>query len=98
MMPIRLVDLAAQLPEAWSSSVLARFGNARLKLLRMDDAAYPEESHDYDEALLVLDGVMLLGIRGQVLPVQAGELYVVPAGLPHSVEGGSRGTLLIIDT
>lgn len=98
MLPIRLVDMAAQLPEAWSSSVLARFGDARLKLLRMDDAAYPEESHDYDEALLVLDGVMLLGIRGEVVPVQAGELVVVPAGQPHSVEGGSRGTLLIIDT
>lgn len=98
MMPMRLADVAAQLPEAWSSSVLARFGDARLKLLRMDDAAYPEESHDYDEALLVLDGVMPLGIRGQTVPVQAGELYVVPAGLPHSVEGGSRGTLLIIDT
>ena len=57
-MPIRLVDAAAQLPEAWSSRVLAAFGDARLKLLRMDEAAYPEESHDYDEALLVLDGVI----------------------------------------
>ena len=95
---IRLVDLAAQLPQAWSSSVLASFGDARLKLLRMDERNYPEESHDYDEGLLVLDGVMVLRIRGELLRVQAGELYVVPAGMPHSVEGGSRGTLLIIDT
>ena len=96
--PLRLVDVAARLPQAWSSSVLSSFGDARLKLLRMDEAAYPEESHDYDEALLVLDGVMVLRIRGEVLRVEAGELYVVPAGVPHSVEGGSRGTLLIIDT
>ena len=95
---IRLADVAAQLPQAWSSSVLASFGDARLKLLRMDERTYPEESHDYDEGLLVLDGVMVLRIRGEVLRVEAGELYVVPAGVPHSVEGGSRGTLLIIDT
>ncbi|MGO4504170.1 MULTISPECIES: cupin domain-containing protein [unclassified Dyella] len=98
MAPLRLADVAAQLPQAWSSSVLASFGNARLKLLRMDERSYPEESHDYDEALLVLDGVMVLRIHGEVLRVEAGELYVVPAGMPHSVEGGSRGTLLIIDT
>lgn len=98
MTPIRLVDAAAQLPEAWSSRVLAAFGDARLKLLRMDEAAYPEESHDYDEALLVLDGVMVLRMHGEVVRVGAGELVVVPAGMPHSVEGGSRGTLLIIDT
>lgn len=96
--PIRLADVAAQLPQAWSSSVLAGFGDARLKLLRMDERPYPEESHDYDEGLLVLDGVMVLRIRDEVLRVEAGELYVVPAGMPHSVEGGSRGTLLIIDT
>ncbi len=95
---IRLADVAAQLPQAWSSSVLARFGDARLKLLRMDERNYPEESHDYDEGLLVLDGVMVLRIRGEVRRVEAGELHVVPAGVPHSVEGGSRGTLLIIDT
>jgi quercetin dioxygenase-like cupin family protein len=97
MQPIRLLDAAAQLPQAWSSSVLARFGNAQLKLLRMDDCAYPEERHDYAEGLLVLDGEMILRIDGQVLRVGAGELCVMPAGVPHSVEPGSHGTLLILD-
>ena len=98
MVPIRLIDAAAQLPSAWSSRVLASFGDARLELLRMDDTAYPEESHDYDEGLLVLDGVMVLRIHGEAKQVGAGELCVVPAGVPHSVERGSRGTLLILDT
>lgn len=98
MTPIRLVDAAAQLPEAWSSRVFAQFGGTRLKLVRMDSTAYLEEVHEDDEGLLVLDGVMVLRIRGEVLRVEAGELYVVPAGVPHSVEGSSRGTLLIIDT
>ena len=97
MEPIRLIDAAGQLPQAWTSHVLAQFGSARLKLLRMDDAAYPEESHDYDEGLLVLAGEMVLHIDGRTLRVGAGELCVVPAGMPHSVEPGSRGTLLILD-
>jgi len=93
-----LAELASQLPEAWSSRVLAQFGDARLKVLRMDDAAYPEESHDYAEGLLVIEGELRLRLDGQALRVGTGELCIVPPGVPHSVEQGSRGTLLILDT
>jgi quercetin dioxygenase-like cupin family protein len=97
MSHIRLTDTARQLPEAWSSRVLAQFGGANLKLLRMDAGTYPEECHDYDEGLLVLDGEMVLQIGGQDICVRAGEIYVVPAGVAHGVGAGSRGTLLILD-
>jgi quercetin dioxygenase-like cupin family protein len=94
---IRLNDSAAQLPKAWSSRVVARFGTANLKLVRMDASAYPDECHDYDEGLLVLDGEMLLQVGGQEIRVLAGDIYVVPAGVVHGVGAGSRGTLLILD-
>lgn len=97
MSHIRLVDSAQQLPQPWSSSVLATFGNANLKLVRMDARAYPEECHDYAEGLLVLDGEMRLQVGASVTSVQAGEIYIVPAGIVHSVAAGSRGTLLILD-
>ncbi|MFC4763346.1 cupin domain-containing protein [Dyella koreensis] len=95
---IRLGEAAAALPQAWSSSVLAQFGEGRLKLLRMDAQAYPEECHDYAEGLLVLDGEMVLEIEGRTLRVGAGEIYLVPAGVSHSVGEGSYGTVLILDT
>jgi len=95
---IDLAEAAGALPQAWTSQVLARFGDARLKVVRMDEAAYPDECHDYPEGLLVLDGQMLLEIGGEVVRVGAGELYVVPAGMPHAVAAGSRGTLVILDT
>ncbi|NII73476.1 quercetin dioxygenase-like cupin family protein [Dyella sp. SG562] len=95
---IALAEAAGQLPQAWKSHVLARFGGARLKVVRMDASAYPDECHDYPEGLLVLDGQMLLEIGGAVVRVGAGELYVVPAGVPHAVAAGSHGTLVIIDS
>ena len=95
---IALAEAAGALPQAWKSQVLARFGDANLKVVRMDEAAYPDECHDYPEGLLVLDGQMLLEIGGSVVRVGAGELYVVPAGVPHAVAAGSWGTLLILDT
>jgi mannose-6-phosphate isomerase-like protein (cupin superfamily) len=97
MSKINLASLASQLPRAWNSTVVGQAAGANLKVLRMDEAAYPDESHDFDEALLVLDGRMRLDLQGQITEVNAGEVFLVPAGVPHAVAPGSHGTLVIID-
>ena len=88
---------AAALPHAWRSRVVARIGGAQVKIVRMDAAAYEAECHDYDELLMVLDGVMELDVAGTPVTVRGGEMYVVPAGVGHAVAPGSAGTLVIID-
>lgn len=94
---IDLQALAQGLP-AWRSQLLGRIGSARLKVLRMDEAPYAEEAHDFTEALLVLDGVLRLRVDGALRVVSAGQLCLVPAGVAHAVGEGSTGTLLILDT
>jgi mannose-6-phosphate isomerase-like protein (cupin superfamily) len=94
---LNLIRAAAELPQPWTSSVVTRVGNANLKIVRMDEAPYPDESHDYSEGLLVLDGHMTLAIGGVAVEVRSGEIYVVPPGVVHSVAAGSRGTLVIFD-
>ena len=51
MTKIKLSTIADQLPRAWNSMVVGQAAGANLKVLRMDAAAYPDESHDFDEAL-----------------------------------------------
>lgn len=97
MSKIDLKAVAASLPQAWRSRIVGRPGGANLKVLRMDSVAYPEEVHAFDEALLVLDGRMNLHIQGHTTGVAAGEVFIVPAGVPHAVAPDSFGTLLIID-
>lgn len=97
MSKTNLLETARTFPQAWSSRVIGRAANANVKVLRMDDGAYPDESHDFDEALIVVEGCMRLDLQGQVTEVQAGEVFIVPAGVPHAVAPGSHGTLVIID-
>ncbi len=97
-MPLmNLVSEAAALPQSWRSRVLGQVGPANVKVLRMDALPLEEELHPYDEALLVLEGIMELTVSGEPLSVRAGELYLVKARTPHSVREGSQGTLVIID-
>ncbi len=92
-----LLTLAESLPENWRSTTVGRAGGANFKVLRMDDSAYPNEVHEFDEALVVLEGKMNLRFGETVVPVMAGEVYIVPAGVQHGVAHGSHGTLIIID-
>jgi quercetin dioxygenase-like cupin family protein len=97
MSKTNLSQQAAALPDAWRSTVIGRAAGANVKVLRMDGQAYPNEVHPFDEALLVLEGQMNLDFAGEVVTVGAGEVYIVPAGVPHAVAPGSTGTLVIID-
>jgi len=95
-----LYDLRTEslaLPEAWHSHVLGDSGTAHLKVLRMDEHSVNEEVHEYDEGLLVIDGRLELNVKGIKISVTSGQLYVAKAGIPHTVETGSFGTLVIID-
>jgi mannose-6-phosphate isomerase-like protein (cupin superfamily) len=97
MSKTNLHAVASTLPAAWRSKVIGQAAGANFKVVRMDGAEYPDEVHEYDEALLVLEGRMNLRFDDRVVEVAGGEVYIVPAGIPHSVAPGSRGTLVIID-
>lgn len=96
MDPINLESATAQL-DAWTSVVLARVAGANVKVMRMDGAPYPEESHDYPEGLLVVDGQLNLTVGPDEFAIRSGEIYVVPVGVAHAVAPGSTGTLVIFD-
>lgn len=53
MTSIDFKTVAKALPLAWKSTVVGRVGAANIKVLRMDEQSYEEETHDYNEALLV---------------------------------------------
>ena len=89
--------IAAQLPDSWKSTRLGQVGPAHIKVLRMDAQAYEEETHDYNEGLLVISGHLLLSIADQAIRVEADQMYLVQAGIAHGVLAGSQGTLVIID-
>lgn len=92
--PSKIANAASQ---PWQSVIFAAVGDARVKVLRMDGTSTPEEVHDYNELLIVLEGLLALEISGERVEVHAGEVYLATAGERHSVLAGSRGTLLIVD-
>jgi mannose-6-phosphate isomerase-like protein (cupin superfamily) len=70
---------------------------ASVKVIRMHELPVHERTHLASEALLVLDGRLELDVSGRPVSVAKGELYVLPAGTPHTARRGSHGTLVIVE-
>lgn len=49
-------------------------------------ASWAEHVHDYDEYMIVVQGCYTLIINGERIPVEAGQEYFIPRGVPHSGE------------
>ena len=92
-----LDSISRALPHPWKSAVVGRVGESNIKVLRMDEMPSAAEVHDYSEGLLVISGLLLLGVQGDVITVGAGQMYLAEAGVPHEVLPGSHGTLVIVD-
>ncbi|OKH88225.1 cupin domain-containing protein [Thalassospira sp. TSL5-1] len=97
MTHINLNNTAQNLPHFWKSSIIGQSGNCNIKILKMDEQQIPDETHDYNEALIVISGEMFLNVKGEEIKVSEGEMYLALAGIPHAVSKGSHGTLMIID-
>ena len=68
-----------------------------MKVIRLGKEIHCDERHEYPEALIVTDGRMNLVVGGNAIAVNTGGMYVVPAGVEHTVAPGSAGTLVILD-
>jgi len=92
-----LADRAAELAGGWRPDPLARIGDARLRLFRVDDRGLPAERHpDLDEAVLMLEGEMTLELDGRAVALRAGDFQFIAAGRVHAIRPGGVGAFLSI--
>lgn len=55
-----------------------------------------EHTAPYDATVLVVDGEATLVIDGAPVKAAAGEMVIMPAGIPHSVRAEQRFKMLLI--
>lgn len=81
--PINLAAEAAALDELWSPKIVARVADQYLKVARVH-GEFAWHSHEgEDELFLVLKGSLVIQMRDRDVTLEAGDTYVVPAGVEH---------------
>ena len=96
----RVIGLAGEVEYAASSVVsktLLDKKTGTLTLFAFDEGqGLSEHTSPYDATVQVVDGVAELTVGGKLHRVTAGQLFIMPAGVPHSVQAVERFKMLLI--
>lgn len=95
----RAMPLAAAIDYAEKSVVSRTLIDKKagsLTLFAFDkDEGLTEHTSPYDAVVQVLEGNAELTIAGRPVPAKAGEMFVMPANVPHAVRAKSRFKMLL---
>lgn len=81
----------------WKFMIVGEVGLVWIKVLCMDVQFYEVEVYDYNEGLLVFDGMLRFEVEVEMVVVGVGQMYFVCVGMCYVVLFGSYGMFVIID-
>ena len=65
--------------------------NMLLSLVEIDaNSQVPNHTHPHEQAGIVIEGEMEMGIAGEVRTLKPGDMYIVPSGVEHYARCGDQ--------
>lgn len=81
---VSIADKHALFDECWSPKIIAGLDNYDVKIAKVEGEFVWHQHDEEDEFFLVTKGRLKLELEGRDdVVLNEGEIYVVPAGLPH---------------
>ena len=94
---VRLADHVEYAADSVVSKTLLDKKTGTLTLFSFDTGqGLSEHTSPYDATVQVLDGEAELTIGGSLVTAKAGQLVIMPAGIPHSLRARQRFKMLLI--
>ncbi len=94
---ISMADFVAYADGSVVSKTLLDKKAGTLTLFSFDQGqGLSEHTSPYDATVLVVDGEATLVIGGEPLTAKAGEMVIMPAGVPHSLRADTRFKMLLV--
>jgi mannose-6-phosphate isomerase-like protein (cupin superfamily) len=106
---VNLREKLGKFQEYWSPRVVAEMNEYQFKVVKLKGEFVWHQHEDTDEAFLVLEGEMEIGLRldgpedgdpalrDRTVRLRAGELFVVPRGMEHITRAAGECQALILE-
>ncbi len=95
--PLNLARKLDLIDELWSPRVIAEMNDYQFKLVRIQGDFVWHDHPDTDETFIVLEGRLRIDFRDGQVTLEAGEMFVVPAGVEHKPYAEDEVRLLLIE-
>jgi mannose-6-phosphate isomerase-like protein (cupin superfamily) len=94
---VRLEDKFGLIQNQWDPKIIARLNDYEIKIAKIQGEFVWHSHPETDELFLVVAGEMVMHLRDGSLPLQAGELCVVPAGVEHKPTADQECHILMLE-
>ena len=83
--------------EQWSPKVVAEMNDYQFKLVRLEGDFVWHDHQDTDETFIVLEGTLVIDFQDGTVELEAGQMLVVPKGVPHRPRASAEAKVLIVE-
>ena len=83
--------------EQWSPKVVAEMNDYQFKLVRLEGDFVWHDHQDTDETFIVLEGRLVIDFQDGTVELEAGQMLVVPKGVPHRPRASTEAKVLIVE-
>ena len=95
---VNLEQAAGALDELWSPRVVARVSDQYVKVAKVQGEFVWHAHEDEDELFLILRGSLRIQMEEGDVVLEAGDLFVVPAGVRHNPVADEECWLALIES
>lgn len=97
MNKVNLKEKLDRFDERWSPKIVGELNGQYVKIAKLE-GEFPWHSHEHeDELFLVVEGRIVLHLRDRDVPLEAGELFIVPRGVEHRPTAEEEASVLLFE-
>jgi mannose-6-phosphate isomerase-like protein (cupin superfamily) len=95
--PLNLEQKLGLVEDLWKPRIIAEMNDYQFKVVRIQGDFVWHDHPDTDETFIVLDGELRIDFRDGEVVLEAGEMFVVPAGVEHKPYAENEVKMLLIE-
>ena len=95
--PINFQRKFSLFDDQWKPKVVAEMNNYQFKIVKLQGDFIWHDHQDTDETFIVLEGKLRIDFPDGAVNLSAGEMFVVPRGVPHKPFAESEVKVLLIE-
>lgn len=95
--PINIAEKFSLFTEHWSPRIIAQMNDYVFKLAKIEGEFIWHKHLETDEVFYIVKGSMVIEFRDKLIPLNQGELFVVPRGMEHKPRAESVCHIMLIE-
>ena len=90
-------EIARSLKQFWSPRIVAEVNDSFVKVAKIK-GEFPWHSHeDEDEMFLIVEGQLLMELKGKSIELNPGEFLIIPKGVEHKPYAEKECHIMLIE-